>query len=140
MTRELDPALLAILVCPLTRTPLRWEAAAQELVSDTAGLAFPVRDGVPIMLPEHARRLAGKDADAGLCAVRPRRVDDRPRLRVDDRVDLRLERVEIARADDAFALQSCGVRRNRIARRPVLVELAIRIALIDERRVLPGGG
>ena len=50
--------LLAILVCPVTRTPLRWDADAQELVSEAAGLAFPVRDGIPVMLVEEARLLA----------------------------------------------------------------------------------
>ncbi len=52
-----DPRLLAILVCPLTRMPLRYDAAAQELVNDAAGLAYPIRDGVPIMLAEEAREL-----------------------------------------------------------------------------------
>jgi uncharacterized protein YbaR (Trm112 family) len=51
----LDPKLLAILVCPMTRTPLRLDAAAQELVADRAGLAYPIRDGVPILLVEEAR-------------------------------------------------------------------------------------
>jgi uncharacterized protein YbaR (Trm112 family) len=51
----LDPRLLAILVCPLTRVPLRYDAAAQELVADRAGLAYPIRDGVPILLIEAAR-------------------------------------------------------------------------------------
>jgi uncharacterized protein len=51
----LDPRLLAILVCPLTRQPLRHDRATQELVNDTAGLAYPIRDGVPILLPEEAR-------------------------------------------------------------------------------------
>ncbi|WP_293875908.1 MULTISPECIES: Trm112 family protein [unclassified Sphingomonas] len=54
----IDPWLLERLVCPVTRQPLRYDAAAQELVSDAAGLAYPVRDGVPVMLPEEARRLA----------------------------------------------------------------------------------
>ncbi len=53
----LDPWLLSILVCPLTRTPLRHDAAAQELISDIAGLAYPIRDGVPVMLIEEARSL-----------------------------------------------------------------------------------
>ncbi|MFZ3484374.1 Trm112 family protein [Sphingomonas sp. 3-13AW] len=57
MTRTLDPWLLSILVCPLTRTKLRWDEAAQELVSEAAGLAYPVRDGVPVMLVEEARQL-----------------------------------------------------------------------------------
>jgi hypothetical protein len=47
--------LLALLVCPVTRTPLRWDGDRQELVSESAGLAFPVRDGVPVMLVEEAR-------------------------------------------------------------------------------------
>ncbi|MFZ4690501.1 MAG: Trm112 family protein [Polymorphobacter sp.] len=51
----LDPKLLAILVCPMTRTPLRLDEDAQELVSDRAGLAYPIRDGVPILLIEEAR-------------------------------------------------------------------------------------
>ena len=54
---SLDPALLKILVCPVTRGPLRYDDAAQELVSEQAGLAFPIRDGVPVMLLEEARRL-----------------------------------------------------------------------------------
>ena len=54
---DLDPRLLAILVCPLTKGPLTYDRAAGELVSVKAGLAYPVRDGVPIMLPDEARRL-----------------------------------------------------------------------------------
>jgi uncharacterized protein YbaR (Trm112 family) len=53
-----DPALLDILVCPLTRTRLRYDEATQELVSEAAGLAFPIRNGVPVMLPDQARPLA----------------------------------------------------------------------------------
>ncbi len=53
----LDPDLLAILVCPVTRTPLRYDEAAGELISDAAGLAYPVRHGVPVMLPDEARRI-----------------------------------------------------------------------------------
>ena len=53
----LDPWLLERLVCPVTRQPLRYDEAAQELVSEAAGLAYPIRDGVPVMLPEEARRL-----------------------------------------------------------------------------------
>ncbi len=52
-----DPRLLAILVCPLTRMPLRYDADEQELINDAAGLAYPIRDGVPIMLVEHAREM-----------------------------------------------------------------------------------
>ena len=58
MSEALAPDLLAILVCPVTRTPLRYDAAAAELVSEAAGLAFPVRDGVPVLVVEDARRLA----------------------------------------------------------------------------------
>lgn len=54
---SLDPWLLERLVCPVTRTPLRYDAAAQELVSEAAGLAYPIRDGVPVMLVEEAREL-----------------------------------------------------------------------------------
>jgi len=57
MNAELDPWLLSILVCPVTRTPLRYDAEAEELISDEAGLAYPVRDGVPVLLAEEARRL-----------------------------------------------------------------------------------
>jgi len=53
----LDPKLLEILVCPVTRTTLTYDAARQELVSRAARLAFPIRDGVPIMLAEEARPL-----------------------------------------------------------------------------------
>lgn len=56
-TVSLDPWLLARLVCPLTRQPLRYDEAARELISDAAGLAYPVRDGVPVMLVEAARSL-----------------------------------------------------------------------------------
>jgi uncharacterized protein YbaR (Trm112 family) len=57
MTEALDPWLLSILVCPVTRTPLRYDAEAQELISDEAGLAYPIRDGVPVLLAEEARRI-----------------------------------------------------------------------------------
>jgi uncharacterized protein YbaR (Trm112 family) len=53
----IDPKLLDMLVCPVTRTKLRYDEAAQELVSEAAGLAYPIRDGVPVMLPEAARTL-----------------------------------------------------------------------------------
>ncbi len=53
----IDPRLLEILVCPLTKTTLEWDAQRQELVSRAARLAFPVRDGVPIMLAHEARAL-----------------------------------------------------------------------------------
>ena len=55
----LDPDLIAKLVCPITRTPLRYDREAEELVSDEAGLAYPVRDGMPVLLIEEARRLDG---------------------------------------------------------------------------------
>ena len=49
--------LLALLVCPVTRAALRWDGERQELVSEAAGLAYPVRDGVPVLLIEEARRI-----------------------------------------------------------------------------------
>jgi uncharacterized protein YbaR (Trm112 family) len=58
-SHAIDPLLLEILVCPLTKGPLEYDAAAQELVSRKAGLAYPIRDGIPIMLVDEARRLAG---------------------------------------------------------------------------------
>ena len=57
MSGGIDPALLAILVCPLTRGPLRYDAEAGELISDEAQLAYPIRDGVPVLLVEEARFL-----------------------------------------------------------------------------------
>jgi len=52
-----DPKLLEILVCPVTRGPLEFDAERQELISRKAKLAYPIRDGIPIMLPEEARKL-----------------------------------------------------------------------------------
>lgn len=52
-----DPKLLEILVCPVTKGPLRYDRERAELVSEVAGLAFPIRDGIPIMLVDEARRL-----------------------------------------------------------------------------------
>ena len=53
----IDPKLLEILVCPVTKGPLEYDAENQELISRTAKLAYPIRDGIPIMLPEEARRI-----------------------------------------------------------------------------------
>jgi len=55
--RNLDSKLLEILVCPLTKASLDYDAERQELISRAAGLAYPIRDGIPIMLPEEARKL-----------------------------------------------------------------------------------
>jgi uncharacterized protein YbaR (Trm112 family) len=55
--KQVDPKLLEILVCPLTKTTLEYDAASQELISRAAGLAYPIRDGVPLMTVEAARRL-----------------------------------------------------------------------------------
>lgn len=52
-----DPKLLEILVCPLTKGPLRYDSDKQELVSEQANLAYPIRDGIPIMLVDEARKL-----------------------------------------------------------------------------------
>ena len=57
LTSEVDPRLLEVLVCPVTRGPLTYDRAKAELVSKSARLAYPIRDGVPIMLPEEAREL-----------------------------------------------------------------------------------
>ena len=54
---SVDPKLLEILVCPMTKGPLEYDAEKQELLSRSAKLAYPIRDGIPIMLPEEARRL-----------------------------------------------------------------------------------
>ena len=54
---RVDPKLLEILVCPLTKTTLEYDAGRQELVSRAARLAYPIRDGIPIMLPDEARAL-----------------------------------------------------------------------------------
>ncbi len=59
-SNEIDPKLLEILVCPLTKGPLDYDRQAQELVSRKAGLAFPIRDGIPIMLVDEARSLDGQ--------------------------------------------------------------------------------
>jgi len=53
----IDPKLLEILVCPLTKTTLEYDAGRQELISRAAKLAYPIRDGIPIMLPDEARPL-----------------------------------------------------------------------------------
>jgi uncharacterized protein len=55
--RAIDRKLLEILVCPLTKGPLEYDSRRQELISRSAKLAYPIRDGVPIMLPEEARPL-----------------------------------------------------------------------------------
>jgi hypothetical protein len=64
MSTDLDPKLLEILVCPVTRTPLIYDREKQELVSRAAKLAYPVREGIPIMLPEEARRLSDDEVDS----------------------------------------------------------------------------
>ena len=58
----IDPKLLEILVCPLTKGPLRYDREAGELISEQAGLAFLIRDGIPIMLIDEARQLDGGPA------------------------------------------------------------------------------
>lgn len=66
---NIDSKLLEILVCPVTKGPLRYDAEAQELVSEQANLAYPIRDGIPIMLVDEARRLDA--ADSGPKAADP---------------------------------------------------------------------
>ncbi|MBV1704280.1 MAG: Trm112 family protein [Hyphomicrobiales bacterium] len=60
-SKEVDPRLLELLVCPVTRTTLEYDRARGELVSRAARLAFPIRDGIPIMTPEEARPLDASD-------------------------------------------------------------------------------
>ena len=57
-THDIDPKLLEILVCPLTKGPLQYDRESQELVSRNAKLAYPIRDGIPIMLVDEAREIA----------------------------------------------------------------------------------
>lgn len=61
---EVDPRLLEVLVCPVTHGPLEYDRARGELISRSARLAYPIRDGVPVMLPEEAREL-GEGESAG---------------------------------------------------------------------------
>ena len=58
----MDPKLLEILVCPVSKTKLYYDKAAQELISTAANLAFPVRDGIPILLEDEARQLSSEEA------------------------------------------------------------------------------
>ena len=69
-----DPKLLELLVCPLTKAPLEYDAEAQELISRQAGLAYPIREGIPIMLPDEARllRRAGSSASVQCVTMRQR--------------------------------------------------------------------
>ena len=61
---ETDPKLLEILVCPLTKATLHYDREKQELVSRAAGLAYPIRSGMPVMLQDEARRLSDEERDA----------------------------------------------------------------------------
>ncbi len=67
-----DPKLLEILVCPLTKGPLRYDEEHQELISEQAGLAYPIRDGIPIMLIDEARKLDDTPATATFPAASDR--------------------------------------------------------------------
>ncbi len=58
---DVDPKLLEILVCPLTKGPLVYDRERKELISKKAGLAYPIRDGIPVMLPEEARTLSDSE-------------------------------------------------------------------------------
>ena len=73
--RPVDPRLLEILVCPLTKAPLRYDRRNRELISDQAGLAYPIVDGVPIMLVDEARPLDDDPVAPGAEALKP---SDRP--------------------------------------------------------------
>ncbi|MEM6812462.1 MAG: Trm112 family protein [Pseudomonadota bacterium] len=61
MSQKIDPKLLEILVCPMTKVPLRYDQDKQELISDQAGLAYPIRNGIPVMLPDEARQMDDKE-------------------------------------------------------------------------------
>jgi uncharacterized protein YbaR (Trm112 family) len=61
-TTTVDPKLLDLLVCPLTKGPLRYDRERQELVSEQAGLAYPIRDGIPIMLVDEGRPIDQDEA------------------------------------------------------------------------------
>jgi hypothetical protein len=63
MSHKIDPKLLEILICPLTKSMLRYDAEREELISDKARLAYPIRDGIPIMLPDEARPLDEDEVD-----------------------------------------------------------------------------
>ena len=60
---DIDPKLLEILVCPLSKGPLIYDRARQELISKKAGLAYPIRDGIPVMLPDEARPLSESEQE-----------------------------------------------------------------------------
>lgn len=62
--RPMDPKLLEILVCPLTKGPLIYDKAKQELISRSARLAYPIRDDIPVMLEEEARKLTPEEAES----------------------------------------------------------------------------
>ncbi|MEZ5931543.1 MAG: Trm112 family protein [Alphaproteobacteria bacterium] len=68
---SVDPKLLDILVCPLTKATLRYDRERQELISDEAGLAYPIRDGIPIMLVDEARTLGEDEAIPDAVKARP---------------------------------------------------------------------
>jgi uncharacterized protein YbaR (Trm112 family) len=61
VVQRFDPKLLELLVCPLTKRPLEYDAAKQELISRTARLAYPIRNGIAVMLPDEARALDDSD-------------------------------------------------------------------------------
>ena len=61
---QIDPRLLEVLVCPVTHGPLVYNKSRQELISASARLAYPIRDGVPLMLPEEARQIGDGEAEA----------------------------------------------------------------------------
>lgn len=54
---EIDPKVLELLVCPVSKSPLTYDKEAQELICNPSGLAYPIKDGIPIMLPEEARKI-----------------------------------------------------------------------------------
>lgn len=68
---RIDPKLLELLACPLTKGPLVWDAARSELVSKLAKLAYPVRDGIPVMLPSEARQIDAEETQPAAVGAKP---------------------------------------------------------------------
>jgi len=75
---EVDPKLLEILVCPVTKGPLTYDREKGELISEKAGLAFPIRGGIPIMLVDEGRPIDEDEAIPDAVSARPRKAPRRP--------------------------------------------------------------
>ena len=132
--RKTDPRLLELLVCPVTRAELVYDAERQELISRPAKLAYPIRDGVPIMLPEEARKLDG------LALPRRHRLT-RPLTRSRANAFARRARIASSNAAEAWASSGARSRRDRSARPDPVDHGVVRIgAGIGEREPAVGRG